>query len=73
MFIGAMLLNTYLNIPQEITKVIVMLSKKALGVTLFLIGCGLSVGAIRKVGAKPLILGGVLWAIISVTTLLVVI
>ena len=73
MFIGAMLLNTYLNIPQEITKVIVMLSKKALGVTLFLIGCGLSVGAIRKVGAKPLILGVVLWAIISVTTLLVVI
>ncbi len=72
MFIGAMLLNTYLNIPQEITKVIVMLSKKALGVTLFLIGCGLSVGAIRKVGAKPLILGVVLWAIISVTTLLVV-
>ena len=72
MFIGAMLLNTYLNIPQEITKVIVMLSKKALGVTLFLIGCGLSVGAIKKVGAKPLILGVVLWAIISVTTLLVV-
>ena len=73
MFIGAMLLNTYFNIPQEITKVIVILSKKALGVTLFLIGCGLSVGAIRKVGAKPLILGVVLWAIISVTTLLVVI
>ena len=72
MFIGAMLLNTYLNIPQEVTKVIVTLSKKALGVTLFLIGCGLSVGAIRKVGAKPLILGVVLWAIISVTTLLVV-
>ena len=49
-----------------------MLSKKALGVTLFLIGCGLSVGAIKKVGAKPLILGVVLWTIISVTTLLVV-
>ena len=73
MFIGAMLLNTYLNIPQQISSTVVMLSKKALGVTLFLIGCGLSVGAIKKVGAKPLVLGILLWAIISVATLLVVI
>ena len=72
MFIGAMLLNTYLNIPQQISSTVVMLSKKALGVTLFLIGCGLSVGAIKKVGAKPLVLGLLLWAIISVATLLVV-
>ena len=72
MFIGAMLLNTYLNIPQQISSTVVMLSKKALGVTLFLIGCGLSVGAIKKVGAKPLVLGILLWAIISVATLLVV-
>lgn len=73
MFVGAMLLNTYLNIPQQISSIVVMLSKKALGVTLFLIGCGLSVGAIKKVGAKPLVLGILLWAIISVATLLVVI
>jgi uncharacterized integral membrane protein (TIGR00698 family) len=73
MFIGAMLLNTYLNIPKQISSIVVMLSKKALGVTLFLIGCGLSVGAIKKVGAKPLVLGILLWAIISVATLLVVI
>lgn len=72
MFVGAMLLNTYLNIPQQISSIVVMLSKKALGVTLFLIGCGLSVGAIKKVGAKPLVLGILLWAIISVATLLVV-
>ncbi|MBQ1964450.1 MAG: putative sulfate exporter family transporter [Tidjanibacter sp.] len=32
MFIGAMLLNTYLNIPQQISSTVVMLSKKALGV-----------------------------------------
>ena len=37
-----------------------------------MIGCGLSVASIKKVGAKPLILGVVLWAIISITTLLVV-
>lgn len=72
LFIVAMVANTYLSIPQEITRTIVVLSKKALSVTLFLIGCGLSLGAIKKVGAKPLILGVVLWAVISVTTLLVV-
>jgi uncharacterized integral membrane protein (TIGR00698 family) len=72
LFIGTMVLNTYVALPEWFTTNVVVLSKKALGVTLFLIGCGLSVGAIKKVGLRPLILGIVLWAIISVTTLLVV-
>ena len=72
LFILAMIANTYLNIPSEITKGVVVGAKKALSVTLFLIGCGLSLGAIKNVGAKPLILGVALWAIISVVTLLVV-
>lgn len=71
-FILAMMANTYINIPLEITGAIVVASKKALSLTLFLIGCGLSLGAIRKVGAKPLILGVLLWVIISVVTLLVI-
>lgn len=73
LFILAMLANTYLAIPEQITATVVKAARKALSVTLFLIGCGLSLGAIRKVGAKPLILGVVLWALISVVTLLVVI
>ena len=71
-FILAMVANTYLSIPSEVSGVIVKVAKKALSLTLFLIGCGLSLGAIRKVGAKPLILGVVLWTLISVVTLLVV-
>lgn len=71
-FILAMVANTYLSIPAEVSKTIVVVAKKALSITLFLIGCGLSLGAIRKVGAKPLILGVVLWTLISVVTLLVV-
>ena len=71
-FILAMVANTYLSIPAEVSKTIVVVAKKALSLTLFLIGCGLSLGAIRKVGAKPLILGVVLWTLISVVTLLVV-
>ncbi len=72
-FILAMLANTYLAIPEQITSMVVNVARKALSVTLFLIGCGLSLGAIRKVGAKPLILGVALWVLISVVSLLVVI
>lgn len=72
-FILAMLANTYLAIPEQITSMVVKVARKALSVTLFLIGCGLSLGAIRKVGAKPLILGVALWVLISVLSLLVVI
>ena len=72
MFIGAMILNTYIALPEWFTTNVVLCSKKALSLTLFLIGCGLSLGAIKKVGAKPLVLGVILWALISVVTLVVV-
>lgn len=71
-FIVAMIANTYLPIPEQLTATIVKFSKKALSLTLFLIGCGLSIGAIRKVGVKPLLLGVILWVVISVVSLLVV-
>lgn len=72
LFVVAMLINTYLPLPQVLTENIVFISKKLLTVTLFLIGCGLSVSALKKVGIKPMLLGVILWVIISVTTLLVV-
>ena len=72
LFVVAMLINTYLPLPQLLTENIVFISKKLLTVTLFLIGCGLSVSALKKVGIKPMFLGVILWVIISVTTLLLV-
>ena len=36
---------------------------------MFLIGGGLSLGVIRKVGVRPLVLGVVLWVLISVLSL----
>lgn len=72
LFVVAMLINTYLPLPQLLTENIVFVSKKLLTVTLFLIGCGLSVSALKKVGIKPMLLGVILWVIISVSTLLVV-
>ncbi|MGF1755179.1 putative sulfate exporter family transporter [Vibrio makurazakiensis] len=41
------------------------ISKRALVVCLFLIGCGISVDKLKKAGAKPLIFGVSMWAMIS--------
>lgn len=70
-FIIAMLANTYLGIPETISAGIVTCSKHALGATLFLIGCGISVQSIRNTGIRPFALGISLWIIISAATLAV--
>ena len=73
MFIGTMIINSYCNLPQQLTSTLVWLSKKGLVLTLFLIGASLSINAIKKVGIKPLILAIALWIIISASSLIVVI
>ncbi|NDV59902.1 YeiH family protein [Bacteroides sp. 519] len=72
LFIGAMIANTYLSIPQTLLSIISIASHKFLSMTLFLIGSSLSIQAIKAVGVKPVVMGVVLWIIISVTTLFVV-
>ena len=72
LFIGAMLANTYLGIPEKVSAAISGFAKNALGSTLFLIGCGLSVQSVKEVGFRPFLLGISLWAVISVSSLLVV-
>lgn len=71
-FIVAMLANTWLNIPAQISNGIVTCSKHALSATLFLIGCGISIQTIKQVGFRPFGLGITIWFIISVVTLAVV-
>ena len=73
LFVLAMLANTFCALPEMFTSVVVALSRKVLCMTLFLIGAGLSVASLKRVGSRPLILGVALWAIISVATLGVVI
>lgn len=72
LFVAAMTLNTYTGIPSAVTGAIVDVSHRVLCMTLFLIGCGLSMSVVRTVGVRPLLLGVALWAIISVATLAVV-
>ena len=72
LFVVAMIINTFIPIPSEITGSLVYAARKLLCMTLFLIGGGLSLASIKKVGAKPLALGITLWFLISVVTLAVV-
>ena len=69
-FILAMVANTILSLPENLTSFIVMLSKKGMTVTLFLIGSGLSLKVLKSVGVKPLVLGVTLWVVIGVVSLL---
>lgn len=73
LFILAIILNSYLPIPDEITGGITRISKSLLVLTLFLIGAGLSVDKIKSAGWKPMILGVSLWIFISVSSILVII
>lgn len=69
LFILAIILNTYLPLPEFLTTGITTISKSLLVLTLFLIGAGLSVPMIKSAGWKPMILGISLWVVISVSSL----
>lgn len=71
-FILAIIANSYLPIPKEITLGITTLSKRMLIATLFLVGTTLSIEDIRKTGIKPFILAISLWVIISISSLLII-
>lgn len=72
LFVIAMVINTYFNLPQSLTESIVWIAKKGLVLTLFLIGASMSISAIKSVGFKPLILALLLWIITGVSSLLVI-
>ena len=71
-YILAMCVGTYLPAFTDQYSMMVMLAKKGLTVTLFLIGAGLSFDAIKSVGIKPLLQGIILWALISVVSVAVI-
>ena len=71
-FIIAMLMNSYLPFVSVFNTQVVAISKAALVVTLFLIGSSLSVEKIRSVGFRPLVLGILLWIVVSVGSLLAI-
>ena len=65
LYVVASVILTYSLLPLWLCAKLVMLARIGLTVTLFLIGAGLSRSAIAAVGARPLILGVLLWIAIS--------
>lgn len=71
-FVLAMMFNTYFNLPESLTSSLIFWAKKGMTITLFLIGSGLSIRALKSVGVKPLIVGVFLWLFIAVISLVVI-
>ena len=69
-FIVAMVVNTYLldSVPT-VGSVVSGIARKCLTVTLFFIGASLSLDVLRQVGLRPLLLGILLWIMVSVISL----
>ena len=76
-FVLAIIVSSYFPIDYKIVgKVpydyIFLFGRKGLIVTLFLIGSGLSVNAIKQVGFKPILQGVLLWLLIGGLSLMVI-
>lgn len=72
LFVIAMVVNTYVALPDWFVSSMVWIAKRGMVVTLFLIGASLSLESIKNVGIKPLLQAVALWIVISITSLFVV-
>ena len=71
-FVLAMVVNTYVPLPEWFVSAMVWIAKRGMVVTLVLIGASLSLASIKSVGIRPLLQAVVLWVVISVASLFVV-
>lgn len=71
-FILAMVVNTYVNLPEWFVGTMVWIARRGMVVTLFMIGASLSLATVKQVGIKPLLLALTLWIVISISSLFVV-
>jgi uncharacterized membrane protein YadS len=68
-FIAAAVLNTYLTQFDQMWHLLAGASKQLLVMTLFLIGAGLTKKVLAEVGIKPMLMGVILWLIVSTSTI----
>lgn len=64
--------NTYVPVFGPAYPFLNRLGRLGLTATLFLIGTGLSMGTLKQVGARPLIQGILLWAVVAIASLLAI-
>ncbi|MBU2927445.1 YeiH family protein [Winogradskyella psychrotolerans] len=70
LFIGAIIINSYHILPETTTSFIVILSKRLLIATLFLVGSTISIKDLKSSGVQPIILATSLWIFISIFALI---
>jgi uncharacterized integral membrane protein (TIGR00698 family) len=68
-FIGVIILNSFIHLPTFITENIVMISKRLLVLTLFLVGTTISFKDLKSIGIKPILFAIILWISISIFSL----
>jgi uncharacterized integral membrane protein (TIGR00698 family) len=71
-FCLAAVINTYLPGGSGVYPLITKLARIGLTVTLFLIGSGISKTTLKKVGARPLVQGVILWLIVGLLSLVLI-
>lgn len=71
-FCLAAVANTYIPVFAPAYPFLNRLGRLGLTATLFLIGTGLSMGTLKQVGARPLIQGILLWAVVAIASLLAI-
>lgn len=69
LFILAIFINSYHVLPEKVTGNIVLIAKRLLLVTLFLVGATISIKDLKATGTKPIILATSLWIFISIFSL----
>ena len=72
LFCLAAIAGTYVPAMSAINPKLSMLGKVGLTVTLYLIGTGISRTTMKEVGARPLLQGILLWALVAITSLAVI-
>ncbi|MGC2619548.1 MAG: putative sulfate exporter family transporter [Acidobacteriaceae bacterium] len=71
-FVLAAVANSWLPAIHPASAPLVHLGKMGLGVTLFLIGTGITRQTLKEVGVRPLIQGVALWAVVGTGSLLLI-
>lgn len=70
LFILAIIINSYGVLPTEVTSNIVLISKRLLIVTLFLVGSTISLKDLKETGFKPILFALSIWIFISTFSLI---
>ncbi|MCA0957631.1 putative sulfate exporter family transporter [Muricauda ruestringensis] len=73
LFVMAIIINSLQILPVSATAFIVLLSKRLLVTTLFIVGSTISLRELQATGTKPIVLAMALWVFISLFSLLYIV